>query len=53
MKIAKPVLQAVLVAVTIGALSSCEKPAVSDAKKPATESPKSGNTDGCPACGMG
>ncbi|MEO7766982.1 MAG: hypothetical protein ABIS01_06130 [Ferruginibacter sp.] len=54
MKISKSILQAMLVAVTAGAISSCEKPTVDDGKKPGVEKPKVNNTAGqCPACGMG
>lgn len=54
MKLSKSLLQAILVAVTAGAISSCEKPTVDEGKKPATENPKPGNfPEGCPMCGMG
>ena len=54
MKLSKTLLQAILVAVTAGAISSCEKPAADEGKKPATEKPTKGSLpDGCPACGMG
>jgi hypothetical protein len=56
MKLSKSVLQAILVAVTTGIISSCEKPKVDDGKKPAIEKPGQGSNqvpDGCPACGMG
>lgn len=50
-----------LIAVTTGAIVSCEKPRVEDVSKPGVTSPKGqSNTDqgvplpgGCPACGMG
>jgi len=54
MKLSKTVLQAMIVAVTMGIISSCEKPCPEEGKKSATEKPKSGNEPvGCPACGMG
>ncbi|MEP7109002.1 MAG: hypothetical protein ABI760_13500 [Ferruginibacter sp.] len=54
MKISKLLLHAMLVAVTTGIISSCEKPTVDGDKKPKTEKSKTGSTpDGCPACGMG
>jgi hypothetical protein len=56
MKLSKSVLQAMLVAVTAGIISSCEKPKVDDGKKPAIEKARPGSNqlpDGCPACGMG
>ena len=54
MKLSKSILQAMLVAVTVGVISSCEKPKVDDGKKPLIEKVKKGSTPvGCPACGMG
>ncbi|MEO7800664.1 MAG: hypothetical protein ABIR81_01620 [Ginsengibacter sp.] len=61
MKLSKTLLRTILVAVTVGTMSSCEKATVGEEKKVATENPKSGgNTqasesspEGCPACGMG
>lgn len=53
MKLSKALLQAILVAVTVGAISSCEKPTVDAAQKSAKETPKEHTPDGCPACGMG
>ncbi|MEJ7586437.1 MAG: hypothetical protein WKI04_02625 [Ferruginibacter sp.] len=54
MKISKTLLQAMMVAVTAGIISSCEKPSADAGKKPATEKSKAGNVpEGCPACGMG
>ena len=43
-----------LVAVTAGAIISCEKPKVDEGKKTATENPKTvSDSQCCPACGMG
>lgn len=55
MKLSKTILQAMLVAVTVGAISSsCEKPAVDKAKKATTEKTQTETVpDCCPACGMG
>jgi len=56
MKISTTLLRAMLVAVTAGVISSCEKPAVDAGKKTPTEKAKTGSPnmpEGCPACGMG
>jgi hypothetical protein len=54
MKLSKTLLQAMLVAVTIGTLYSCEKPAADESKKTSSEKSSPGApTEGCPACGMG
>jgi len=54
MKLSKTVLQAMIVAVTMGTISSCEKPSQEEVKKSATEKPKPDSEPvGCPACGMG
>ena len=54
MKIAKTVLQGMLIAITAGMISSCEKPTVDNAKKPETQTPKtSAAPQDCPGCGMG
>lgn len=61
MKVPKSILQAMLVALTTGAIVSCEKPRAEDLSTPGVSSPKGhSNTDqgttipvGCPACGMG
>ena len=60
MKLSKTLLQAMMVAVTAGTISSCEKPKVDDGKKPTLEkskpddTPSTGSTPlNCPACGMG
>ena len=45
-----------MIAVTAGMISSCEKPTVDAGKKPATEKSKAGTgniPDNCPGCGMG
>ncbi|MDO9375681.1 MAG: hypothetical protein V4725_03570 [Bacteroidota bacterium] len=54
MKLSKSILQAMVIAVTVGTICSCEKPSVDAEKKTATEKSKSVNPpEGCPACGMG
>jgi hypothetical protein len=54
MKLSKTLLQAMIVAVTVGAISSCEKPYADEIKKKTTEKKQSERIpDGCPACGMG
>jgi type II secretory ATPase GspE/PulE/Tfp pilus assembly ATPase PilB-like protein len=55
MKLSKSLLQAMLIAVAAGTISSCKKPA-DEVKKPAKETEQTKTTaatDGCPACGMG
>lgn len=54
MKLSKSILQAMVVAVTVGTICSCEKPAADEGKKTSIEKSKSVNAPGgCPACGMG
>jgi hypothetical protein len=55
MKLSKTLLQAIVVAVTVGAISSsCEKPTADEMKKNTTEKKQSESyPDGCPGCGMG
>ena len=53
MKLSKSILQAMLIAVTAGAIISCEKQSVDEGKKPDIQKPKTGIPEGCPACGMG
>ncbi|MEO5893986.1 MAG: hypothetical protein ABIQ31_27255 [Ferruginibacter sp.] len=54
MKVSKTLIQAMLVAVTAGLISSCEKPGVDAGKKVPTEKSKTTSyPDNCPACGMG
>ena len=53
MKLSKSLLHAILVAVTVGTISSCEKIKAGEGKKASTENPKTGIPEGCPACGMG
>lgn len=61
MKISKTLLNAILVAVTIGTMSACTKSVESKANKHSDKkNPKTENTDStqqtgscCPACGMG
>jgi len=55
MKLSKTLLRAIIVAVTVGTISSsCEKPSAEEMKKKTTEKKELKNTpDGCPACGMG
>ncbi len=53
MNLSKTLLNAMLIAAAAGTIISCEKPKVSDAKKPGTTKHKTGIPDNCPACGMG
>jgi hypothetical protein len=59
MKLSKSLLTAMMVAVTTGAIISCEKPKISEGKKTVIPNSKTGISpsdtipEGCPACGMG
>lgn len=54
MKIPKSILQAMLIAVTAGAVVSCEKPKKDEVAKPAIHNTKTDSPPvSCPACGMG
>lgn len=54
MKLPKTLLTAMLVAVTAGTISSCEKPNADATKKtPKQKTETQNNTGNCPACGMG
>jgi hypothetical protein len=53
MKLSKSLLQAMVVAVTVAGIISCEKPAPVK-EESSKQKPKSDSTYvGCPACGMG
>ena len=51
MKLSKPLLQAIAVAVTVSTISSCAKEKIIDPKAPKGE--QQNQLPGCPACGMG
>ncbi len=54
MKLPKSILQAMLIAVTTGAVASCEKPKKDEVTKPSIHHTKADSTPAsCPACGMG
>ncbi|MEP6583210.1 MAG: hypothetical protein ABJA90_03040 [Ginsengibacter sp.] len=54
MKLSKSILQAVLIAVTTGAIVSCEKLRKDELSKPKIHKSKTDSTlVSCPACGMG
>lgn len=51
MKLSKPLLQAIAVAITVTTISSCTKDKVIDPKEPKGEQQR--EPYDCPACGMG
>ena len=54
MKLPKSLIKAMLVAVTAGTISSCEKPVADATKKtPKQKTETQNNTGYCPNCGMG
>lgn len=55
MKLSKPLLQALAVAVTVAAVSSCTKDKTVDPEGVSAEkkAEKKGEIYNCPACGMG
>jgi hypothetical protein len=55
MKVSKTILQAMMVAIAVGTISSsCKKPGADEMKKNTTEKKQSQNIpESCPACGMG
>lgn len=54
MKLSKLLLQAMVVAIAAGTISSCKKENLEKIKKTVTGKPKPTNTpEPCPACGMG